>query len=66
MGRRDRFWLTVTIVVMAILIVLSILTHNGFSDPGRLVWKSAVLGSEPIRDTSRSKDTHAAVKPAGH
>jgi hypothetical protein len=65
-GRRDRFWLTVSLVVIAILFVLRILSHDGFSDSGRMVWKSAVLGSEPMKDTSRSKEVHAAVRQSSH
>ena len=61
-GRRDRFWLTVAVVVVAILFVLRMLSRDGFSDSGKPVWKSAVLGSEPIKDTVRTKDVHAAVK----
>ncbi len=50
-GKRDRFWLSVVIATVAILIVLKALSHNGFRDPGRLVWKSAILDHQIFQDT---------------
>jgi len=46
LGRRDRFWFGVTLIVIAILFVLRMLSHDGFSGPGKPVWKSANLGSD--------------------
>lgn len=54
LGKRDRFWLGVALIVIAVLFILRLLSHEGFSDSGKLVWKDGVLGSDPLGDTVKS------------
>jgi hypothetical protein len=61
LGKRDRFWLGVILVVIAMLFILRLLSHDGFSDSGRMVWKSAVLGSNPLSDTVKSEVHHSTM-----
>ncbi len=62
LGRRDRFWLTVAVVVVAILFFIRMMSHDGFSDSGKPVWKSAALGGEPLKDSAKSNNLHASSR----
>ena len=66
LGRRDRLWLTVMILVVAILLAIKMASRDGFSDPGKPVWKSAVLGSDPKRDTTDGEFRHSSSVNASH
>jgi hypothetical protein len=46
-GRRDRFWLTIAVMVVAILFALRMVSRDGFSDADKPVWKSARLLTYP-------------------
>lgn len=65
-GKRDRFWLAVSILFVVILLALRMSSHDGFAGPDRPVWKSAILGAEPINDTAKSAASHSAPTQSVH
>ena len=62
LGKRDKFWLAVALSIVVILFFIRMMSHDGFSDSGKPVWKSAVLGSEPLKDSSKSNTFHTSSK----
>jgi hypothetical protein len=65
-GKRDKFWLSAMLFVIVVLFVLRMLSHDGFSDSGRVVWKSANFGSNEQKDTVLSGHVHASQKSSVH
>ncbi|HTP12870.1 MAG TPA: hypothetical protein VMM37_04550 [Bacteroidota bacterium] len=61
-GKRDRFWLTVVVLAVAVLLVLRSLSRDGFSDSGKPVWKSADLAGKSLQDTLRSQKPDSLLR----
>ena len=66
LGKRDKFWLVIAFIVIAVFFVVRLLSHDGFSGPGKPVWKSAELGGSEQRDTSHSGHTQRVSKSSNH
>jgi len=66
LGKRDKFWLTITIVVIVILFVVRMASRKGFAGPGEPVWKSAVIGTEFNHDTTIGRVVRASSPGFSH
>ncbi len=66
LGKRDRFWLVVVLLILTALFVVRWESPGGFADNGKPVWKSGMYGKPLSRDSAAGPNLHASAQHPAH